>query len=294
MELKLKRLLISREMLIGYAVATVLGCVALFFGLRWLERAMTFHPDRITMDRRLPPPAGATDVWFTAADGTRLHGWYFQSNTTPETPTVIYFHGNGGNITNVGWIGEYFSKRGFNILVFDYRGYGLSSGDVGHESGLYLDGEAAVDFVVKEKAAAPEKIVLYGQSLGTAVATDVATRRRIGALILESGFSSASSVAASALPWLPRVLHSLAMNRFDSAEKLSRVRVPVLVSHGDPDPVIPLDEGRALYAAANQPKHFSIFPGAGHNVFGSAGEVYLDHLTEFIRDALAYSPTERS
>ena len=136
-------------------------------------------------------------------------------------------------------------------------------------------------------------IVLYGQSLGTAVATDVATRRKVGALVLESGFSSASSVATGALPWLPRGLHSLAQNRFDSAEKLKRVSVPVLVSHGDPDPVIPLDEGRALFAAANQPKAFLILPGAGHNVFGSAGEAYLDQLTAFMRDALENSPTEQ-
>lgn len=288
----MKRLLISREMLIGCAVAAVIGCIAFVYGLRWLEMAITFHPDRLTMDQRLPPPSGATDVWFTAADGTRLHGWYFASTVDPEAGTVVYFHGNGGNITNIAWIGEHLSKRGFSILLFDYRGYGLSGGNVGHESGLYLDGEAAVDFVVKEHGIAPEKVVLYGQSLGTAVATEVATRRKIGALVLESGFSSASSVAAAAFPWLPHLMHSLARNRFTSAEKLKHVKVPVLVSHGDPDPVIPLDEGRALYAAANEPKKLLIFPGAGHNVFGSAGPVYSDQLIAFIRDALHTSPMD--
>jgi uncharacterized protein len=161
----------------------------------------------------------------------------------------------------------------------------LISGYKVAEADLYHDGDAAWEFVVNEKKAAPETVVVYGQSLGTALATDTATRRTTGALILESGFSSASSLAESALPWLPRLLHRLGRNRFESARKLRSVKIPVLVSHGDRDEVIPLSEGRKLFAAANEPKQLLIVPGAGHNVFGSAGTAYLDQVEEFIRRA---------
>jgi uncharacterized protein len=258
------------------------GCAAFVYGLRWLELSMTFHPVQLTADRRVAPADGAKDVWFTAKDGTRLHGWYF-SGSKPSVTTIIYFHGNGGNISNVGWLGQALVRRGFSVLLFDYRGYGLSAGTAADETDLYLDGEAAFDFIMNEKRA--ERIVLYGQSLGTAIATETAVRKSASALILESGFSSASSLASTALPWLPRFLHIVARNRFESAQKLRSVGIPVLVSHGDPDPVIPLEEGRVLFAAANEPKKLLIVPGGGHNVFGSAGTTYLDRVEDFIRRA---------
>lgn len=245
---------------------------------------MTFHPVRLNAHQRVQPPNGAEDVWFTAADATRLHGWYFP-NDKLDAATIIYFHGNGGNISNVGWLGESLAKREFGVLLFDYRGYGLSEGTAADEADLYLDGEAAVSFLTREKRIAAERIVLYGQSLGTAIATETAVRQKGGALILESGFSSASSLAETALPWLPRFLHVVGRNRFESARKLRSIRIPVLVTHWDPDPVIPLDEGRALFAAANEPKKLLIVPGGGHNVFGSAGTNYLDRVEEFIRRA---------
>lgn len=245
---------------------------------------MTFHPVPLTADQRVSPPDGAEEVWFNAKDETRLHGWYFPGNE-PNAATVVYFHGNGGNISNVGWLGQALARRGFSVLLFDYRGYGRSAGTAQDESDLYLDGEAAVAFLVNEKRSRPERVILYGQSLGTAIATETATRTNAGALILESGFSSASSLASTALPWLPRFLHVLGRNRFESARKLGALRIPVLVSHGDPDEVIPTNEGRALFAAANEPKQLLIVPGAGHNVFGSAGPVYLNQVEEFIRRA---------
>ena len=280
----------TRERLIGIIVAVILGGVAFVFGLRWLEFLITFHPVRVPSNQTLPVPAGAEEVWFTAADGTRLHGWLFRGESSPETATIIYFHGNGGNITNIDWVGQRLARRGFDVLLFDYRGYGRSEGEAGSESGLYADGDAALAFVVKERGARPERVVLYGQSLGTTVVVDVASRQNVGAVILESGLSSASSVARTALPWLPAWLHFLATNRFESAQKLAQVKAPVLITHGDPDPVIPTEEARTLFAGANEPKELLILPGAGHNVFGSQGDEYLNQIERFIRDALKPFP----
>jgi fermentation-respiration switch protein FrsA (DUF1100 family) len=273
----------SRERLIGLAVSLVLGGAAFVFGLRWMESKMTFQPVRVA---QMSAPRGAEDVWFNSADGTRLHGWFFRTEATPSNATLIYFHGNGGNISNVAWVGQRFAKQGFDVLLFDYRGYGASAGEAGAESDLYADGDAALAFVVNNKGVRAEQIVLYGQSLGTTVAVDVASRRQVGAVVLESGLSSASSVAETALPWLPRWLHFLGKNRFDSARKLANVKAPVLITHGDPDPVIPTSEARLLFAAANEPKKLLTFAGAGHNVFGSQGEQYFDQVEQFIRASL--------
>ena len=285
----------TRERLIGVAVAVVLGCAAFVFGLRWLESKMTFQPDRMNETERKLTPEGAESVWFNSADGTRLHGWFFKSQSGPETATVIFFHGNGGNIGNISWVGQRFARRGFDVLLFDYRGYGASDGVAANEADLYADGDAAVAFVKNVKGERPERIILYGQSLGTAIVSDVASRGVFGAVVLESGFSSASSVAASALPWLPRWLHFLGKNRFESARKLASVKSPILITHGDPDGTIPTGESHTLYASANEPKKLLIFRGAGHNVFGTLGEPYLTQVEQFIRESLVdvAQPTAR-
>jgi len=276
----------TREFLIGATVALVVGCAGFVYGLRWLESLMTFRPARMTAQERKSAVEGAEIVWFKSADGTRLNGWFFKSRSNPATATIIFFHGNGGNVTSVGWMGQRFAKHGFNILLFDYRGYGASEGVAAGEANLYADGDAAVAFVINEKGIRPEQIVLYGQSLGTAVVADVASRGKFGAVVIESGFSSSSSVAASALPWLPRWLHFIGRNRFESARKLTAVKSPILIAHGDPDRTIPTTEAHLLFASANEPKKLLIVPGAGHVVFGAAGEQYLNQVEQFMRDAI--------
>jgi fermentation-respiration switch protein FrsA (DUF1100 family) len=280
-----RRKAITRERVIGIAAGLIVASFAFVFGLRWLEAAMTFHPKRLAIGA-VSPPAGAEDVWITTTDNVRLHAWFFKSLREPSTATIIYFHGNGGNITNIDWVAQRLSARGFNALLLDYRGYGQSQGSSTGEASLYKDGDAALSYVIQSRRENPERVVLYGQSLGTVVATDLAARQHCGALILESGLSSASSVASDALPWLPSWLHFIGRNRFDSARKLKDVKAPVLITHGDPDPVLPTDEARLLFAAANEPKKLLLYPGVGHNVFGSLGDNYLDVIENFVRDSL--------
>jgi fermentation-respiration switch protein FrsA (DUF1100 family) len=277
---------LSRERLIAGCVAFVFLGFFLFLALRWFEHAVTFHPLRYDDRTGWKQPTGAQDVWLKTTDSVRLHGWLFEAGERPALATIIYFHGNGGNISNVGWVGESLSSRGFDVLLLDYRGYGRSEGAVDGEAGLYADADAGYEYVTKTRGVRPSSVVLYGQSLGTAVAVDLASRKEAAAVILESGFSSASDVASTVLPIMPRRLHFLAKNRFESTRKLSSVRCPVLIAHGDPDLTIPTEHGRLLFTAANEPKKLLIFPGVGHNVFGSLGDEYLDRVADFLRTAI--------
>lgn len=268
-------------------IAPLLLAYFAFYGMRWFEYAVTFHPERYNPAQIWKAPRGGEDVWFATEGNLRLHGWFINSQVKPALATVIYFHGNGGNLSYVGWLGESLAQRGFDVLLFDYRGYGRSEGSMGDERDLYADADAAYDYVVNERSVPPAQVVLYGQSLGTTAAVDVASRKETSAIILESGLSSASSMAEKMLPWLPRLLHGLGRNRFESARKLAEVHCPSLITHGDPDPTIPTEQGRELFAAANEPKKLMVIPGAGHCVFGFGGDSYFDQIAAFIREALA-------
>jgi fermentation-respiration switch protein FrsA (DUF1100 family) len=225
-------------------------------------------------------------VWFASADGKRLHGWLFRSRTQPAPFTVIYCHGNSGNVTHVAWIAEYLASRGLDVLAFDYRGYGRSEGETPDEWGLYADADAAYDYLTRERGVPPERVALYGLSLGTTAVIDVASRRACASLVVESGLSSASDMAGVALPWLPGWLHWMGKNRFESARKIASVRCPVLVAHGALDEVIPVEQGRALYTAAREPKQLKIIARGDHFLPNSGGDSYLDSVADFILDPL--------
>jgi hypothetical protein len=282
-----RRLVALRYAVLSVLILTFIGLSFGFFMLRRFEKSVTFHPERAPWGGVWRVPEGGEDVWFKVASGERLHGWFVRARSQPAAATVIYFHGNGGNLSYLDWVGESLSARGFDVLLFDYRGYGQSEGEVSDERVLYEDADAAYNYVVKERGVPPERLVLYGQSLGTAAVADLAARERCGAIILESGLSSASDMAATILPWIPRWLHRFSRNKLDSVGKLPKVRCPVLVVHGEDDEIIPLAQGRALYRAAPEPKRLLIVPRAGHNNLPSVGgENYQDTLDAFIRTSL--------
>ncbi len=286
-EAKPKRFTLRRVLFALFFVCGLLLCA--FFGLRWFEHRVTFHPQRYSGEQNWMLPKNAEEVWFTNNENLRLHGWFIPAATQPATATVIYFHGNGGNISNVGWLGETLSAKGLNVLLFDYRGYGRSEGDISKEEDIYADAEAAYEYVRTVKGEMPRRVVLYGQSLGSTAAIDLASRYECGALIVESGLSSADDMAMALLPVLPRFVHSLARNRFENEKKIATVQCPVLLTHGDPDDRIPTEQGRKLYAAANEPKKLWLIPGANHNVFGYGGKKYLDQIADFAQGAIGAS-----
>ena len=265
----------------------VIALVALpvgFLMLRRFESSVVFHPERAALGGLWRVPPGAEEVWFKTADGVRLYGWLFRAKEGPAGATVVYFHGNGGNLSYCDWVGKALAARGLDVLVFDYRGYGRSGGEATGERELYADADAAYDFLTKERGVAPRDLVLYGQSLGTAAAVDVASRRECRALVVESGLSSAADMAGEIMPWLPRFVRGLTKNKLDSASKVGRAGCPVLVVHGGRDEIIPAAQGRRLYEAAREPKRLRIVEGAGHNDLAMVGGgEYLDSLAEFAR-----------
>ncbi|MBI2619775.1 MAG: alpha/beta hydrolase [Ignavibacteriales bacterium] len=222
------------------------------------------------------------DHWFTTDDGVKLHAWSLRSDSA--APTVIHFHGNAGNLSHRGEILRRLHASGFNVFIFDYRGYGKSEGSP-DEEGVYKDGLAAFDYVSGLSGIDRSSIVLFGTSLGGAVAVEVAARKKPVALILESTFSSARDVAAAAYPYLPA--RWLLRTKFDSESKIRSLTIPLLFIHGTDDSIIPFELGRKLYEAANEPKEFYTVEGADHNnVFLIGGREHQRRIKEFVESVV--------
>ncbi len=221
------------------------------------------------------------EVWFRAKDGTRLFGWFLEAPGGGSRPVLLWAHGNAGNITHRLEPLAELHRRGLTVFLFDYRGYGRSDG-APSEEGLYLDALAAYDHLLNERKIPPARIIAYGTSLGSPVAGELARQRPVAGLILEAPFPSVAAVARGAFRGLPA--HLFVRARFDLARRLREVHVPVLVLHGERDTVIPVDLGRAVFAAAGEPKEFVAIPGANHNdLHLVGGETYYQALLQFAR-----------
>lgn len=226
--------------------------------LAWLAHRSAFFPMRHPQGWwQVQQELGAEDVWLTASDGVKLHAWWLARKDSRVA--TLFLHGNAGNVTHRGDALREIRAAGSSVLLLDYRGYGKSEGSPS-EAGLYRDAEAAYSWLLA-KGFAEAEIVIHGESLGTAVAVDLASRRLCKALVLEAPFSSARDVAQTVLPGIG----GLVMWGFDSMSKIGRVRVPVLVVHGDADEVIDIGLGRKLFAAAQEPKQMWVIEGGGHN-----------------------------
>ena len=235
---------------------------------------LIFFPDRL-----MPPtPPGVLDRFITTADGVRIHAWYVAP--PGATATLLWSHGNGGNIGNRTEILLALAARRLAVLAYDYRGYGRSEG-APDEAGVYRDAEAAYD-ELRASGVPAERIIAFGESLGGAVSIRLATERPCAGVAVVATFTSLRDVA--------RVHYGLAGaaigSRFDSLGRLGRLRVPLFVAHGDQDEIVPYELGERVFAAAPEPKRFLRVHGATHNdVLGDPQ--LLDALATFARDAVA-------
>ncbi len=258
-----------------------------FVTLRRVEDFLTHHPVRYSPGVEWTVPQNGEDVWINVTGDQRIHGWFLKSPSQPAKATILHLHGNGGNITNTGWYGAELAENGFDVLLIDYRGYGRSDGEVTDEWALNADGETAYNHLINQRGVKPENLILYGMSLGTTVAIDVASRKPCGALIVEAGLSSADDMGAYSLPFLPGFVRRLAKNRFESARKIASVNCPVLVIHGINDRTIPVAQGRKLFESAKEPKQLMIIEGGNHNLIGSGNASYIEKIVAFLNSAIA-------
>lgn len=261
---------------IGLALA---GYLAVGVYLVVMETRLVFHPVRALA--ATPSQRGMIfeDVHLKTADGERLHGWFIPHPAAALT--VLFFHGNAGNLTHCLDTFAILHRIGVNILAIDYRGYGQSSG-APSEAGTYLDAEAAWYYLTTERGIDPGRIIIFGRSLGGGVATWLATKVRPGGMVLESTFSSMPDVAQRLYPYVP--VRWLARNRYDNMARINDICVPILFIHSVEDELIPLHHSERLHGHYRGPKALQIIKGRHADGYIMSGELYISALSHFFHE----------
>jgi fermentation-respiration switch protein FrsA (DUF1100 family) len=272
------RLMLNLAIAIAIAYAVILLLVFLFqprlVYFPQVERKLTVTPRAAGLDYE--------DVSLHTADGVKLHGWWVPAQMARGT--VLLLHGNAGNISHrLGYL-TMFSRLGYSVLLFDYRGFGTSGGNPG-EAGTYRDAESAWQHLTEARKVKARDIVIVGESLGGGVATWLALKYPPRALILASTFTSIPDLGARIYPWLP--VRLLARIEYPNLERIRQIEVPVLIAHSPTDDVIPFAHGEALFAAAREPKEFLALSGGHNDGFLFAREEWVVAVGAFLERAAA-------
>jgi uncharacterized protein len=245
------------------------------------QEEILYHPTReletTPEDHGMPYES----VTLTTTDSVRIHGWWIP--VANARGTLLFCHGNGGNISHRIESFRIFQRLGLDIFIFDYRGYGQSEGKP-DEEGTYRDGEAAWRYLVEERRVDPRRLVLFGRSLGGAIASYLAEHHGGAGLILESTFRSVPDLGQEMFPWLP--VRALVTYEYNTADRLSRIAIPILVAHSPGDEMIPYSHGRRLYELAREPKQFLEMRGGHNDGFIVSGKEYVAGLETFLSGVL--------
>jgi fermentation-respiration switch protein FrsA (DUF1100 family) len=262
---------------IGLIVIVILIGIIPF--VRVLERKSLFFPSRYPEGYWNVESFGfkVEECFFEATDNTKLHGWFVPVDSAGKV--LLWFHGNAGNLSHRLDNIQMLRKHQIACFIIDYRGYGRSEGEP-EEQGIYLDAEAAYDFLIRQKGFLSENIILFGRSLGGGVAAELALRKKCAGLILESTFTSVGAMARKIMPILPTT--RILKNQFNTLNKIEQINVPVLIIHGKNDEFIPFSHGEKLFERANEPKFFYAVESGHNDLYYRGGEAYLLRIKKFM------------
>lgn len=239
------------------------GCGLALLVVIWLgQRRLMYFPHPT-----VPPPAAvgladAEQVTFTTDDAVRLGAWFVPATQSPVRATMLVFNGNAGNRAYRAELAHAFRQHGVAVLLFDYRGYGDSAGTP-DERGLALDARAARRYLLSRPDVTADRLVYFGESLGSAVAVELAVEHPPAALVLRSPFTSMTDVGAYHYPMLP--VRLLLRDGYPTVDRIAQVRCPLLIIAGDADAIVPLEQSRLVHDAARPPRRFVVVAGADHN-----------------------------
>ena len=239
----------------------ILLVIVVFF----FQRNLLYHPsvNNYLKNQVIHEPAEIEKVKITTEDKIELLGWFYNKNIN-KFKTILFFHGNAGSLENRTYKLNHFKDLEVNFLIIAWRGFSGNKGQP-NENGLYKDAESAIKWL-KMKGINEENIILYGESLGTGVAVEVAQNKKYAGVILESPFTSMVNMGKKYYPFFP--VHFLLKDKFESHKKIKNISVPILIMHGEVDKIVPYAMGKKMYELANEPKFFY-------------SQEYGDHMIEY-------------
>jgi fermentation-respiration switch protein FrsA (DUF1100 family) len=266
-----------KRMIFVIFISLVLGYLVILGFVYVRQGSMIYYPVREISN---PPGDIGLDfeeVPINTKDGVTISAWYIPAQH--ERGVVLFCHGNAGNISHRLDSIRIFHDLKLSILIFDYRGYGRSEGSP-TEVGTYLDAESAWDYLVNIKQISPDKVILFGRSLGSAVAAEIALNHKAGALIIESGFTSIPDLGRKFFPYLP--VRLIARYHYSTIDKVNKIGIPKLFIHSPQDEIIPFEHGVSLFEKASEPKEFLRITGSHNEGFLISGRDYIEGLNGFI------------
>ncbi|MCX7662018.1 MAG: alpha/beta hydrolase [Candidatus Omnitrophica bacterium] len=223
------------------------------------------------------------DIYFTTSDNLKLNGWFIPAQN--PCATLLYLHGNAGNISHRLELIQVFNQLNLNVFIIDYRGYGRSEG-VPSEEGLYLDAEASYEYLVKTKNLPENKIIIFGKSIGANVAVDLAKKKKPLCLIIYGGFTSAYEMGKVIFPFLD-IFRWLITIKFDAENKIKEIKIPKLIIHSIDDEIVPFRLGKKLFESANEPKDFLSLRGGHNEAILSNKEEFIERIRSFLGKILS-------